>query len=126
MVTLVEPLLRRTIFLAETIERLEMTNVAVCRARAEDLHGELEFSVVTARAVAPLSRLLEWSMPLVRSDGQLLAIKGASASRELRSASTQLRRSGARSAEVLVLGTSLINPPTTVIRVTASNRSRLG
>ena len=35
--------------------------------RAEELHGSAEFTVVTSRAVAPLRRLLAWSMPLVRA-----------------------------------------------------------
>jgi len=65
-VTLVEPLLRRTAFLSEAVERLGLTNVDVVRARAEELHGHREFSAVTSRAVAPLPRLLDWSMPLVR------------------------------------------------------------
>ena len=53
-VTLVEPLLRRTTFLSEVVERLGLDNVEVVRARAEELHGTREFSVVTSRAVAPL------------------------------------------------------------------------
>ena len=64
-VTLVEPLLRRTTFLAEAVETLGLDNVEVVRDRAEQLHGTRRFQVVTSRAVAPLPRLLAWSMPLV-------------------------------------------------------------
>ena len=78
-VTLVEPLLRRTTFLSEVVERLGLDNVEVRRGRAEELHGSAEFSVVTSRAVAPLPRLLAWSMPLVRQGGALVAMKGSSA-----------------------------------------------
>ena len=56
-VTLVEPLLRRTTFLDEVVAQLDLSNVEVVRARAEELHGQREFSVVTSRAVAPLDRL---------------------------------------------------------------------
>src|SRR4051812_26987441 len=63
--TLVEPLLRRTTFLEEVAASLELTNVEVVRGRADALHGERTFDVVTSRAVAPLDRLLGWSMPLV-------------------------------------------------------------
>ena len=82
-VTLVEPLLRRTTFLEEAVQALELDRVEVVRARAEELHGDREFSVVTSRAVAPLGRLLDWSMPLVRQGGALVAMKGSSAEEEV-------------------------------------------
>ena len=78
-VTLVEPLLRRTVFLDEAVDALGLTHVRVVRARAEELHGTAQFDVVTSRAVAPLGRLLDWSMPLVRPGGLLVAMKGSSA-----------------------------------------------
>lgn len=124
--TLVEPLLRRTTFLSEVVEDLGLDNVAVVRARAEELHGTAEFSVVTSRAVAPLGRLLDWSMPLVRQGGCLVAMKGASARDEVEGASRELRRHGAGAVEVLTYGVGEIDPPTTVIRVEATRLSRLG
>lgn len=124
-VTLVEPLLRRTTFLSEAVALLGLDNVQVLRARAEELHGEAEFAVVTSRAVAPLPRLLAWSMPLVRQGGHLLAMKGSSAAEEVRASSTALARMGAGPVQILTLGTDLINPPTTVIRVQGTGSSRL-
>lgn len=76
-VTLVEPLLRRTTYLLEVTAELGLSNVEVVRGRAESLHGARRFDVVTSRAVAPLARLLDWSMPLVRPHGELLAMKGS-------------------------------------------------
>ena len=60
-VTLLEPLLRRTVFLEECVEALKLDNVEVLRGRAEEFAGKREFDVATARAVAPLDRLLDWS-----------------------------------------------------------------
>ena len=58
-VTLLEPLLRRSVFLAEVVERLGLADrVEVVRGRAEEHDGA--YAVVTARAVAPLSRLITW------------------------------------------------------------------
>jgi 16S rRNA (guanine527-N7)-methyltransferase len=125
-VTLVEPLLRRTTFLSEAVDRLALDNVSVVRARAEALHGSVQFTVVTSRAVAPLRRLLEWSMPLVRPGGELVAMKGASAAEEVRSASKDLERWGGGPVEVLTLGRGVVNPPTTVIRVESARPSALG
>src|SRR3954454_21498565 len=125
-VTLVEPLLRRTTFLAEVVDRLALDNVAVVRDRAEALHGSADFAVVTSRAVAPLPRLLEWSMPLVRQGGELLAMKGASAAEEVRTAAKDLAKWGGGPVAVLTLGTEVVNPPTTVIRVESARPSALG
>ena len=125
-VTLVEPLLRRTTFLDEAVQALGLDNVEVVRARAEELHGHREFSVVTSRAVAPLDRLLGWSMPLVRQGGALVAMKGSSVQEEIVTAKTALRKYGAGAVTVVEYGSDLIDPPTTVLRVEATRPSRLG
>ena len=105
---------------------LELDNVEVVRARAEELHGHREFSVVTSRAVAPLDRLLGWSMPLVRLGGALVAMKGSSVQEEIVAAEKALRRYGAGEVTVVEYGSDLIDPPTTVLRVEATRPSRLG
>ena len=123
---LVEPLLRRTTFLEEAVAALGLRNVEVVRARAEELHGTREFTIVTSRAVAPLGRLADWSMPLVRQGGHLLAMKGSSADAEIAESASTLARHGAGVVEVLQLGVGRIDPPTTVVRVEATRPSRLG
>lgn len=81
-VTLLEPLLRRATFLDEAVTELGLGDrVRVVRARAEDHDGQ--YDVVTARAVAPLPRLLTWCLPLMGSVGELLALKGSSAASEI-------------------------------------------
>jgi 16S rRNA (guanine527-N7)-methyltransferase len=125
-VTLVEPLLRRTTFLDEVVAELALDNVEVVRARAEELHGKREFSVVTSRAVAPLERLLGWSMPLVRQGGALVAMKGSSVHAEIEEAQAALRKYGAGAVRVEEYGEGLVERPTTVIRVEATRPSRLG
>lgn len=103
-ITLIEPLLRRTTFLEETVDALGLTNVVVVRGRADALHGTADFDVVTSRAVAPLDRLLEWSMPLVAPDGVLLAMKGSSAADEIAAAGSVLARLGCSDPVVESLG----------------------
>lgn len=94
-VTLLEPLLRRSVFLQETVESLGLgERVRVIRGRAED-HRET-YDVVTARAVAPLTRLLGWCLPLVRRGGRLVAMKGESAEAELSEATKDLRAADLR------------------------------
>lgn len=113
-VTLIEPLLRRTVFLDEMCEELELDNVRVVRARAEEVHEE--FDVVTARAVAALEKLGRWCLPLVRSGGVLLALKGRTAQQEVDSATKTLNKLGATTIVVTTYGD--LEVPTTVVEVT--------
>lgn len=124
-VTLVEPLLRRTTFLDEVVADLGLSEVTVVRGRAEDLHGRRQFAAVTSRALAPLPRLLDWSMPLVSEGGSLLAMKGTSVHDEIEGAREPLRRHGAGIVEVVTVGADIIDPPTTVLRVESTRPSRL-
>lgn len=113
-VTLVEPLLRRTVFLQEVVDELGLENVEVLRARAEEV--DRQFEVVTARAVAALEKLAKWCMPLVASGGVLLALKGRSAAEEVQGAKRTLGRLGATATLIRSYGE--IEVPTTVVEVT--------
>lgn len=116
-IVLLEPLLRRVTFLSECVAELGLPNVTVRRARAEDAKGSLSGDVVTARAVAPLDRLLGWGLPLLRPGGELLAFKGERAEAELGAAGPVLREFGVRTAELLQVGHGKVEPPTTIVRV---------
>ena len=118
-VRLGEPLLRRATFLTEVVDRLELGNVEVVRARAEDLRGAWTVDVVTARAVAPLGRLAGWCLPLVTPGGAMLALKGDRAAVELATSEQQLRRLGATSWSVEEHGAGLVDPPVRVVRIVA-------
>lgn len=124
-ITLVEPLLRRTTFLEEVCQELGLTHVEVIRGKAELLHGERSFDVVTSRAVAPLDRLLGWSMPLVAPTGALVAMKGSSIGAEIDTAQAVLRKLGCSPAEVLVLGAEVLESTTTAVRVAWADPGRV-
>ena len=123
--TLVEPLLRRTTFLDEVVATLELTNVEVVRGRADALHGQRRFDVVTSRAVAPLERLLGWSMPLVEPTGALVAMKGASVAAEIEEAAPVLRGLGCAAPSVHELGVGLVESTTMAVRVAWADPSRV-
>jgi 16S rRNA (guanine527-N7)-methyltransferase len=77
-VSLVESVGRKCAFLARAIAELELANAEVVNARAEAWPEGLGANdVVTARALAPLSVLLEYAAPLLRAGGLLVAWKGA-------------------------------------------------
>jgi 16S rRNA (guanine527-N7)-methyltransferase len=88
------------------VEALGLDNVSVRRARAEELARKVEVDVVTARAVAPLDRLVRWSMPLLTVGGRLLALKGDQAEAELATTRPALKNLGGASAEVVSVGTA--------------------
>jgi 16S rRNA (guanine527-N7)-methyltransferase len=113
-ITLLEPMERRCRFLADCIAELGLTNASVLRGRAEDT--VLRADIATARALAPLDRLAELAVGLVRPRGMVLAIKGRTAADELKKARPVLRRIGSRSAEVVYAGHGKVIPATTVVR----------
>ena len=117
-VVLLEPLLRRSVFLEECVSTLDLPNATVLRARAEDKSASgIRADVATARAVAPLDRLVGWAAGLLRPGGQLLAVKGQSALAELEAAEPVLSRLGVQSAEVLQAGHGRVVSATTIVRV---------
>jgi 16S rRNA (guanine527-N7)-methyltransferase len=118
-VILLEPALRRTIFLEECVAELGLGNARVWRTRAEEAAGELAVDVVTARAVAPLDRLAALALGLLKPGGIVLAVKGAKAESEVQAAREALRRLGVRDVEVLVARGGRVDPAATVVRLTA-------
>ncbi|WP_245708869.1 16S rRNA (guanine(527)-N(7))-methyltransferase RsmG [Ruania alba] len=106
-VHLVEPMERRLAWLGEVVQELDLENVQLHHCRAEELHGRLRVSAVTARAVAALDKLARITLPLVAPGGTLLAQKGQRAADEVSRADRVLRRLGAsdvRIHEVDLLG----------------------
>lgn len=113
--TLLEPLLRRTTFLNETVEELGLGDrVRVERLRAEDCDDV--FDAVVCRAVAPLDKLVRWTTPLFLPNGELLALKGSSAEREVAEAGSWLRHARLR-AEILEIRAATDVEGTRAIRV---------
>jgi 16S rRNA (guanine527-N7)-methyltransferase len=116
-VTLIEPLLRRSNFLTQTVAELGVPGqIEVIRSRSEDHRGTYE--VVMARAVAPLDRLIGWCNPLRAPGGVVLALKGASAADEVASARPQLEAAHL-DAEVLSVRAHPEADLATVVRIGA-------
>ena len=123
-VTLIEPLLRRVAFLERVVDGLGLGGrVTVLRERAENL-APAQWDIATARAVAPLARLLGWTLPLVRPDGVVLALKGSSAPAEIASAGAVIGRLGAGRPTIVQCGPASAPDATRVVVVprTASDR----
>ncbi|HEY5784855.1 MAG TPA: 16S rRNA (guanine(527)-N(7))-methyltransferase RsmG [Microlunatus sp.] len=114
-IDLIEPLLRRSNFLTHSVDDLGITDrVVVRRARAEQISGS--YDVVLSRALAPIDRLVRWCLPLMKPAGQILAIKGASAGRELADHGRLIGNSGL-TADIVMLRVAPEVEPTTVVRL---------
>ncbi len=93
---LVESTGKKAAFLEATAAVLGL-NVTVHHARAEDVaKGSLRnsFDAVTARAVAPLARLIDLTVPLLKPGGSLFAIKGSRWGEELADAEARIAQHG--------------------------------
>lgn len=114
---LVESLQRRATFLQEAVDGLGLADrCRVIRARAEEAEPQVGGAdVVTARAVAPLARLCAWAAPLLRPEGILLALKGETASDEVRRDRAAVRRSGIADLDVVRVGAEVPGGPVTVV-----------
>ncbi|WP_328823427.1 16S rRNA (guanine(527)-N(7))-methyltransferase RsmG [Metallococcus carri] len=121
-VTLVEPLLRRVTWLETVRADLGLEQVTVCRARAEQLHGELTVDVVTSRAVARLDTLAGWCLPLLPAGGHMLAMKGSSAADEVAEASDTIAALGGATPQVRECGVGVVEPPTVVVDILRERR----
>lgn len=116
-VTLVDSMVRRTDFLAEAVDALDLAaRVRVVRARAEERPGT-PVDVVTARALAPLDRLAGWCLPLVVPGGRVLALKGESAAEEVAAHRAAVRRLGGAEPIIRCCGEAVLDPPTTVVEI---------
>ena len=100
-VTLLDSTTKKIEFLRDFASERELP-VSTLDGRAEDLQGPhaRSFDVVTARAVAPLDRLLGWSLPFLRPRGELYAIKGERWREELQAALPVLRQHRAQVVSV--------------------------
>jgi len=113
---LIEPMERRTDWLRSEAEALGLTNVEVVRARAEEAPFVERLDQVTARAVSALRTLIPSVVPLLKSGGELLLMKGARVEEERAAAAKQIARAKLRDIEVLTLGEGFAPEPTRVFR----------
>jgi 16S rRNA (guanine527-N7)-methyltransferase len=115
---LIEPMERRTAWLAEQVEQLGLDNVEIVRTRGEDWNGAGSLDMVTARAVSALKTLLPITAPLVRAGGELVLLKGANAENEITAAAKQIRSHRLTDVRVEAVGEGVIPEPSRVVRAT--------
>ena len=96
--TLADSLNKRILFLDDVIEKLDLKDVRTVHARAEDLGKDPEyrerFETVVSRAVANLSSLSEYCLPLVKVGGSFISYKSTDIDIEVEDAGKAVRELG--------------------------------
>ena len=86
---LVDSLNKRINFLEEVKRQLNLNNLELIHARAEDLAKKIEYreqsDIVVSRAVANLSTLAEYMLPFVKLNGICICMKGPNIEDEINS-----------------------------------------
>ena len=103
--TLSDSVGKKTAFLRHLLQVLELPEVVVLTARAEQLGRAPEtrerFDLVLARGVAKLPALLEYALPLCRVGGKVVAWKHGGIQQELESAQRALQLLGGRWGQIV-------------------------
>jgi 16S rRNA (guanine527-N7)-methyltransferase len=110
---------KKTAFLRHIVTALELDNVEVVTARAEELgrdpaHRE-QYEGVVARAVADLAVLAEYCLPLCHLGGRFIAPKGASGIEEAAAAQKAITRLGGHQDVILPVALPDLDPRTLVV-----------
>lgn len=117
-VHLVESMERRVAWLEEVSSALSLNNVTIHRNRIQDLHGEFQVQVVTARAVAALKKLVPMALPVLKSGGRLVALKGERAAIEIEDARPTYKKNKVLSVDLHVVEAPGTDEPTRVVVAT--------
>ncbi len=120
-ITLVDSLRKRTDFLNDLAQLLDLSNVTVVWGRAEEVGQNHQyrgrFDVVIARALAPLNVLVELCLPLANKGGCFLAMKGPKAEAEIIGATNAIKAIGGMLKTTTMIKLPLLNEMRTLVHI---------
>ena len=103
-ITLIDSLNKRVNFLTMVIEALKLEKIIALHGRIEDFGKNKKyrekFDYVTSRAVANLSTLSEYMIPLVKIGGKCICMKGSNIDEELKNAEKAIKTLGGKIEKV--------------------------
>ena len=86
--------------ISEIKRALNIQNLEVLCDRVENIKGK-KFDIITSRAVADLSKICEYALPLLKKDGYFVAYKSKKALEELENAKKILAKYNAKVREII-------------------------
>ena len=103
-ITLLDSLQKRINFLDEVINELNLEKITTIHSRGEDFGKNKkyreEFDIATSRAVANLSTLSEYLLPLVKVGGKVISMKGSLIQEELENSKNAIKILGGQIEKV--------------------------
>ena len=101
-VTLLDSTAKKCHFLEMVIDKLGLKNIEVINDRAEEYSHKVreKYDIVTARAMAPLKHLLEYGIPLLKVNGNFIALK-SNLDEELVNINNYYQKLGLSNAEII-------------------------
>ena len=125
-VTLVDATEKKCTFLKNVIKLLNLQDIEVINARAEIYSKEVreKYDIVTSRAVAPLKHLLEYSIPLVKVNGNYIAMK-SNLEEELIGIKTYEQKLNIHEEKILTFTLPIEESTRTLIRYTKKEKTNL-
>lgn len=103
-ITLLDSLNKRIMFLEEVAKKINLKNIKTVHSRAEDfgqnkLNRE-NYGIAVSRAVANMSSLVEYLLPLVKVGGVCICMKGSEIDKELEEAKFAIKELGGKIEKV--------------------------
>ena len=99
-ITLLDSLNKRIHFLNEVIQKLELKNITAIHARIEEFAKNKQyreaFDVATSRAVANLTTLSEYMLPMVDLKGMAICMKGSEINEEISKSKNSIKLLGGK------------------------------
>ncbi|MCS7023638.1 MAG: 16S rRNA (guanine(527)-N(7))-methyltransferase RsmG [Bryobacteraceae bacterium] len=92
--TLLESTQKKARFVQSAVAELALTNVCVCAVRAEEWLRSHQAELITARALAPISKAIALFAPFVRAGSRVLLYKGPDAELEIQQAQREAQKRG--------------------------------
>lgn len=123
-ITLIESNGKKCYFLNLVKEKLKLNNVIVINERSEDYaqKNREKFDIVTARAVAPLKHLLEYGIPLLKVNGNFIAMK-ANVENEEQNIENYLNKLSIQEKKRIIFNLPVENSLRTIIMYTKTKKT---
>ena len=80
---------------------LRLDNLSLICDRAENLDKKTKYDIIVSRAVADLSKISEYALPLLKKDGYFIAYKSKKISEEIESAKNILKKHKAKVIDII-------------------------
>jgi 16S rRNA (guanine527-N7)-methyltransferase len=124
--TLAESVQKKARFVESALAKLALPNVTITARRAEELARDAGIDIITARALAPVSKAITLFGPALKSGVRALLYKGPDVEREIADAATEVRKLPARVHVIMRYDLPDSMGSRTIVEIEDMRRSRPG